>query len=216
MEDTVDLARPRERAAARGVEHLRDSELCTLLIGTGSRGRPVTTVATDVVALLDRSNGVPNRSELEAVEGLGPAKTSAILAAFEIARRVLLPSHRRIRMPVDLLPLVQHFIDRPQEYFLSVSLNGAHEVIALRVVSIGLVNRTVVHPREVFAPAITDRATAVMVAHNHPSGSLEPSGEDFEVTRRLVAAGQTIGIPVLDHIIFSANGYYSFLERGEL
>ncbi len=212
----TDVARPRERAIARGVEALADSELCSLLIGTGSRRRPVEQVAGEVVSLLDRESGVPSRRELEAIEGLGPAKASAILAAFEIARRVLLPSRRKIRMPVDILPLVERFVDRPQEYFLAASLNGAHEVTSVRVVTVGLVNRTVVHPREVFAPAIEGRAAAVMVAHNHPSGCLEPSPEDEEVTRRLCAAGRTLGIPLLDHIIFSAFGYYSFLEQGKL
>ena len=214
LANQIDVDRPRERAAVCGVHALRDAELLSLLIGSGTRGRPVERVAHEVVALLDRTNGVPDRSQLEGVTGLGPAKVSTILAAFEIARRVLLPSRRKIRMPIDLLPLVERYVDRPQEYFLVASLNGAHEVIALRVVTVGLVNRTVVHPREVFAPAIADRAAAVMAAHNHPSGNLDPSDEDLEVTRRLVESGRTIGIPLLAHTIYSANGDYSVLERG--
>jgi len=121
-----------------------------------------------------------------------------------------------VRAPSDILPVVERFAERRQECFLSISLNGAHEITATRIVTVGLVNRTVVHPREVFADPITDRAAAVIVAHNHPSGSLEPSAEDSEVTRRLVSAGQLLGIPVLDHIIFSSRGYYSFLEHNEL
>lgn len=101
-----------------------------------------------------------------------------------------------------------------QEHFLCISLNGGHEVIAVRTVSVGLVNKTQVHPREVFADPITDRASAIIVAHNHPAGSLEPSREDITVTQQLKSAGQTLGIQLLDHIIFNHRGYYSFLENG--
>lgn len=97
-----------------------------------------------------------------------------------------------------------------------MSLNGASEVIATRVVSVGLVNKVQVHPREVFADPITDRATAVIVAHNHPSGSLVPSQEDVDVTRLLKDAGDTLGIKLIDHIIFSRRGYFSFLENGQM
>lgn len=207
---------PREQLQRAGVEGLHDEELVALLIGNGVAGRPVDLVSRDVVSLIDRSNGPPSSAELREVGGLGPAKAAGIAAAFELGRRVLCPGRRKVRSPADILPVVDRFIDRPQECFLSVSLNGAHEITAARVVTVGLVNRTVVHPREVFADPLAERAAAVIVAHNHPSGSLEPSAEDVEVTRRLVAAGQLLGIPVLDHVIFSARGYYSFLEHDEL
>jgi DNA repair protein RadC len=113
-------------------------------------------------------------------------------------------------------PWVRHYGDRRQEHFLCISLNGANEVITTRVVSVGLVNKTQVHPREVFAEPITDRASAVILAHNHPSGNLSPSKEDLQITRQLKEAGETLGITVLDHIIFSQKGHYSFLEQGEL
>jgi DNA repair protein RadC len=92
----------------------------------------------------------------------------------ELGRRVVAPRNYRIRQPGDAVPLLQHYADRPQEHFLTVTLNGAHEVTAIRVVSVGLVNRTLVHPREVFADAVTDRATAIICAHNHPSGNVHP------------------------------------------
>ena len=120
-----------------------------------------------------------------------------------------------ISFPPDVLPLIRHYADRKQEHFLCISLNGAKEVIATRTVSVGLVNKTQVHPREVFADPITDRASAVIVAHNHPSGALTPSKEDFEVTRQLKKAGETLGIRLLDHIIFNHNSYYNFLENGD-
>jgi DNA repair protein RadC len=106
--------------------------------------------------------------------------------------------------------------DRKQEHFLCISLNGAYEVIAVRTVSVGLVNKTQVHPREVFADPLTDRATAIIVAHNHPTGNLTPSKEDIAITRQLKSAGEILGIKLLDHIIFSHKGYYSFMENNEL
>lgn len=207
---------PREHLHDAGVEALSDEELLALLLGSGIPGRPVGAVARDVVALLDRVSRAPDAEALQSVAGLGPAKAATIAAAFELGRRVLCPGRRKVRSPADILPVVERFTERRQECFLSLSLNGAHEITAARVVTVGLVNRTVVHPREVFADPIVDRAAAVVLAHNHPSGSLEPSAEDHEVTRRLVSAGQLLGIPVLDHVIFSSRGYYSFLEHDGL
>ena len=117
---------------------------------------------------------------------------------------------------MDVLPLVTHWADRPQEYFLVLSLNGAHEVIRLRVVSQGILDRTIVHPREVFVHPLSDRAAAVICAHNHPSGNTEPSQEDRDLTRRLREAGELLGIPMLDHVVFTQEGYYSFLEHNAL
>jgi DNA repair protein RadC len=134
----------------------------------------------------------------------------------EFSRHRIRPEGLRISFPPDVLPLIQHYADRKQEHFLCVSLNGANEVIASRVVSVGLVNKTQVHPREVFADPITDRASAIIVAHNHTAGGLTPSKEDIEVTKQLKAAGATLGIKLLDHIIFNHKGHYSFLEHGEI
>jgi DNA repair protein RadC len=207
---------PRERLLHSGVTSLRDHELVALLIGNGVAGKPVRSVSHDVVSMIDRDNGPPRLDDLLSISGLGPAKSATIAAAFELGRRVLCPGRRRVRSPADILPVVDHYVDRRQECFLSISLNGAHEIVATRVVTVGLVNRTVVHPREVFADPLTDRAAAIMLAHNHPSGNLEPSAEDTEVTRRLVSAGQLLGIPVLDHVIFGDTGFYSFLEHDAL
>ena len=114
------------------------------------------------------------------------------------------------------MPLVSHLADRKQEHFICISLNGAHEVIASRVITIGLVNATQVHPREVFCDPICDRASAVIVAHNHPSGQLEPSNADRLVTKNLKEAGELLGIRLLDHVIFSSAGFYSFADKAEL
>lgn len=117
--------------------------------------------------------------------------------------------------PATIWESIKHYGLEKQEYFIVVMLDGAHNIIKHVVVTMGLVNRTLVHPREVFAPALIERATAIVIAHNHPSGNLEPSADDLEATLRLKKAGQLLGIEVLDHIVFSACGFHSMLESGE-
>ncbi len=208
--------RPRERLLASGPAHLSDSELLAILIGCGTKGTPLGQIAAEVVALLDRQVDSIQLRDLMAIRGMGATKATQIAAALEFARRRLCPGSKKISYPADVVPIIAHYADRSQEHFLCLSLNGAHEVMSLRVVSIGLLNRTIVHPREVFADPLKERAAAVIVAHNHPSGSVEPSAEDREVTRRLKEAGETLGIELLDHIVFSTRGYYSFLEHSEI
>jgi len=207
---------PRELLIMHGASYLSDRQLLAILIGWGTREKRVDKLAEEVLKLIDSKKGVVDIEDLICIRGIGFAKAATIAAAFEFSRRKLCPGNKKISFPQDVLPLVAHYADRRQEYFLCLSLNGAHEVIAVRVVSMGLVNRTIVHPREVFADPLTDRAASVVVAHNHPSGRVEPSTEDRDITERLKEAGNTLGIQVLDHIIFSAKGYYSFLEHGEL
>jgi DNA repair protein RadC len=207
---------PREKAFQYGISVLSDSELLKILIGSGQKGRPVEKIAGDLLVLLDGEQDFPEMRTMMAVKGVGMARSTLIAAALEFSRRRYLSGGKKITQPGDVYPLLLHMADRPQEYFFSLSLNGAHEHIKTRQVSQGLVNRTVVHPREVFAGPLQDRSAAVVVAHNHPSGNLEPSREDREITRRLKDAGEILGIPVLDHIIFSSRGFFSFLEEGLL
>ena len=207
--------RPREKLQQKGAEALSDVELLAILLGRGVEGHDVISVAARVLKVLDNNKEKPDIEELKKIEGVGLAKAALIAAALEFARRRIRPEGLRISFPADILPLIQHYADRKQEHFICISINGANEVIASRVVSVGLVNRTQVHPREVFADPITDRASAIIVAHNHPSGGLTPSKEDIEITKQLKSAGETLGIPLLDHIIFNHKGYYSFLEKGD-
>jgi DNA repair protein RadC len=195
---------------------LSDLELLAILLGSGTRDSDVLTVAGRILKAIDGGKDQVSLDKLQEIEGVGPAKAALIAAALEFARRRIRPEGLRIFFPPDALPLIRHFADRRQEHFICVSLNGANEVIATRVVSVGLVDKTQVHPREVFADPITDRASAVIAAHNHPSGSLEPSREDHDITARLKSAGEILGIRLLDHIIFNQKGYYSFLEKGLL
>ena len=169
-----------------------------------------------VVALRSTNRPAPAPSP-SAADGPAPAgATDASTAAIEFARRRIKPEGAKIVTPADILLHVRHYADRKQEHFLCASINGANEILNIRVVSIGLIDRTHVHPREVFADALSDRASAIIVAHNHPSGGLEPSVADNKVTEQLKAAGQIIGITLLDHVIFDRTGYYSFLEAGRL
>ena len=122
----------------------------------------------------------------------------------------------KITGPEDIyLPLLK-YRNKKREYFIVITLDGAHQIIKQRVVSIGMVNRTLTHPREVFRNAISDNAVAIIVAHNHPSGNSEPSRDDDLLTERLTAAGKIIGIEVLDHVIITRTGNYSYLENGKL
>jgi len=208
--------RPREKLQSKGSGALSDEELVAILLGFGIKGHDVMTVAKRIVRLVDDHHGRPHVADLQRLEGVGPAKATVIAAALEFARRRIRPEGLKVKTPMDVLPLLRHYADRKQEHFLCISLNGANEVIKTRVVSVGLVNKTQVHPREVFADPITDRASAVILAHNHPSSDLTPSKEDVLITRQLKEAGETLGITLLDHIIFSQKGHYSFLENNEL
>ncbi|MBI5846620.1 MAG: DNA repair protein RadC [Nitrospirae bacterium] len=207
--------RPREKLQQKGAEALSDVELMAILLGSGTKGHDVMKVSGRILKVLDGNPNQLSLEELQKIEGVGLAKATLIAASLEFARRRIRPEGLRISTPADVLPLIQHYADRKQEHFICISINGANEVIKSRIVSVGLVNKTQVHPREVFADPITDRASAIIVAHNHPAGSLEPSAEDKEITEQLKAAGETLGIRLLDHIIFNQKGYYSFLEKGE-
>ncbi|MBU0928390.1 MAG: DNA repair protein RadC [Spirochaetes bacterium] len=204
----------RERLAASGTPSVADFELVAAILGTGSRGKDVRALAEELLATVDCSAGVPSVRELSAIPGVGSAQACRIAAALELGKRFFGVRERRVGGPEDAWQLVRHFDDRKQERFLCCTLNGAHDLIAVRVVTVGLVNRTIVHPREVFCEAVSDRACAVLVAHNHPSGRLEPSPEDKDITERLKSAGDILGIPLLDHIVFSRDGYISLMERG--
>ena len=204
--------RPRERLLREGPEKLSDKELLSILLNTGIKGKNVGILAEELLNRLDRNNGIPSCKELVKIAGLGESKAATIAAMLEFGRRRWGIRERRIHSPDDVYNLINHYADRRQERFLCISLNGAHEVLAIRVVTVGLVNKTIVHPREVFSDPLQDRASAICVAHNHPSGKLEPSGEDDDITRQLRGAAEILGINFLDHIIFSAEGYYSYSQ----
>jgi DNA repair protein RadC len=208
--------RPREKLLRKGAAALSDQELLAVLIGKGAPGMDVMTLAAKLARVIDEKGLDVKAEDLSQFAGVGAAKATLILAAIEFARRRIKPEGAKIITPADLLPHVRHYADRKQEHFLCASINGANEILNIRVVSIGLIDRSPVHPREVFADALIDRASAVIVAHNHPSGGVEPSPSDIVITAQLKAAGAIVGIDLLDHIIFNRMGYFSFLEAGTL
>ena len=216
IHDIPEADRPREKLLRKGARALSDQELLAILLGMGTPGMDVMTLSAKLARLIDEKGLEVTAADLSQFAGVGDAKATLILAAIEFVRRRVKPEGAIIETPADLLPHIRHYADRKQEHFLCASINGANEILNIRVVSIGLIDRSPVHPREVFADALSDRASAVIVAHNHPSGTLEPSPCDIEVTAQLKAAGAIVGIALLDHIVFNRTGYFSFLEEGRL
>jgi len=208
--------RPREKLLAKGAAALSDQELLAVLLGSGSTSIDVMTLAEKLTTVVDEKGLSLRAEDLKQFGAVGDAKATLILAAIEFARRRIKPEGTRIETPAEILPLVRHYADRKQEHFLCATVNGANEVLNVRVISIGLIDRSPVHPREVFADAVTDRASGIIVAHNHPAGGLDPSPADVEITRQLKQAGEIVGIVLLDHIIFNRTNYFSFLESGRL
>ena len=208
--------RPREKLLKRGASVLSDQELLAIVLSKGSKKTDVLSLSKKIVKIIDEKGLSFTAHDLMEIDGIGNAKATTIAAAFEFVRRRIKPEGLKIKFPADVLPLIQHYADRKQEHFLCISINGANEVMNVRVVSIGLVNKSQVHPREVFADVISERASAVIVAHNHPQGELKPSNEDIQVTKQLKEAAKTLGLSLLDHIIFNTKGYFSFAEHDEL
>jgi len=134
---------------------------------------------------------------------------------YEIVSERRSPSYK-VSCPEDVYKALSRYARARTERFLCATLSGSHDLIAVRIITVGLVNRTIVHPREVYLTAIKDNAVAIIVAHNHPSGHLEPSPEDIEITNRLRSAGEILGISMLDHLVISKNGFLSFVQRGFL
>jgi DNA repair protein RadC len=213
---------PRERLDALGSSVLSDAELIALLLRTGNRGSNALAVATD---LLDRHGGLQGLSrvsgdELGRSQGIGPAKSASLRAALEIGRRLAgrrLRAGALIRSPSDVY---HHFHpnlrDAKQEHFLVILLDARHRVLRSEMISQGTLTASLVHPREVFRPALRNAAAALVLVHNHPSGDPTPSAEDREVTARLASAGEILGVRVLDHIVVAERGFCSLREQGEL
>lgn len=196
----------------RGPSALEDGELIAVLLGSGSTENTVLHLARHLKKEIRNKAESLSLEDLLDYDGIGLAKASRILAGLELFRRILKDDGRVIESVEDALPLLEFIRNKRQEYFVCISLNGAHEVIENRVVTKGLVNKTQVHPREVFAPVLEDRATAVIFAHNHPSGSLEIGGKDRKLTEKLMEAADLLGIEVLDHLILAGSKYTSIVN----
>jgi DNA repair protein RadC len=216
MRDVPTADRPREKLAKKGAAALSETELVEAIIGRGTIHRDVRAVARDICDEIHKNGRLPSYENIRDINGVGPTKAAQVMACFELGRRHYDRRNalRHITTPQDVLPMVDDLRGHRQEHFACIWLNGAGELLGKRVITVGLVNHSLVHPREVFAEAITDRAASIICVHNHPSGSLEPSSQDIAITRQLRDAGTTLGIPVLDHIIVTKNGYCSLKEKG--
>lgn len=194
--------RPREKLAKKGPAALSDYELLMAIIGSGNAQADVTKIARDVHKIIKAKGSELAYDDLLAVKSLGPARITQIMAGFELWRRQFEVSDRPIidssEKATELLADIRN---KKQEYFVVITLDGGNRLIAKRVVTIGTLTASLIHPREVLADAITDRAASVIIAHNHPSGNLDPSQADLDTTARLHAAAELLGINLVDHII---------------
>ncbi len=211
------IDKPREKLDKLGEKALKDYELMAILLGTGIKGKDVITLAKELIKLLNNNFETLNLEKLLSIHGLGKAKASQILSAIELSKRYLIQSnHKRISSSEDVYKELQAYKYKQQEYFLALYLDGANHLIDTHIITIGTLNQSLVHPREVFSYAIEKRCASIIVAHNHPSGILKPSYEDISVTKRLQESAKILGIELLDHIIFTKNGFYSLQEEGIL
>lgn len=203
----------RESALKHGMSFPFDEDLICLILGSGSKFMSVEVMARKIIETLDSSNSDDVVKNLLSLKGVGQGKALAIAAALELGRRRSCHLKAPVRNPLDVLPFLRNYAINRKEHFLAVNLNGSHEIINIHVVTVGIVNRVMVHPREVFEEAIKVNAAAVILCHNHPSGNCNPSDEDIETTRILLEASYILGITVLDHLIIDYENYFSFVEH---
>lgn len=210
IRDIAKSDRPREKLHAKGAVALSDFELLQALIGSGNKQADVSVIAKATQKLLQKHGADITYEQLQQVTGLGPARITEILAAFELSKRYLINSEQPIiDSPEKAVQQLSDIRDKKQEHFVVMTLDGANRLIAKRVITIGTLTASLVHPREVFADAITDRAASIIVAHNHPSGILTASKADLEVANRLKQSAELFGIALIDHIIVTKAAFQS-------
>ena len=214
---------PRERLIERGASALSDAELLAILLRTGRAGQNVLELAHGIVARF-REMGLSAilampAAEFARIPGIGMAKAATVLAALELGRRAQQTAQRRprIRAAADIYELLRSRCHgQKREHFLVLPLTSKNEVLMVADISVGTLTHTLVHPREVYEPAIRCGAAHIILAHNHPSGDPAPSAEDHRLTRTLKEAGALLGIPVTDHVILGSDAFFSFSEEGML
>lgn len=212
--------RPRERLLRLGAEALSSQEVLALLLGRGTKGESVMLTAQKLLTQFGNLKNIASASveELTRIAGIGTAKASQIKAAFELSRRLEEPPDRALKItvksPQDILKPVRSLLKgKKKEHFLVLSLDTRNHLVGIHKVSIGSLDCSIVHPREVFKEAIADSAASVIFVHNHPSGDPTPSSDDIQLTKRLTEAGEILGIEVLDHIVVCDEDYLSMKAR---
>ncbi len=214
--------RPRERLMQYGAASLSDAELLAILIRTGTTSDTAVQIAERLLVKLGGLHELPRKSleELTVIPGLGPAKAVTVMSAMELAKRIstrLRTGQPAVSSPADAAALVMEDLrHRMKEHFQVLLLDTKNKVVGIEEVSVGSLNASLIHPREVFRPAIRKACACIILVHNHPSGDPTPSREDLEVTRRLCEAGRLVGIEVLDHVVIGDGRYISLKEKGLL
>lgn len=220
VRDLPRMERPRERLQKFGPEALSAQELLALVIGRGIPKKSVMNIAQELLARFGNVKAISQATieELSQIKGIGLAKAAQIKACFELGKREDLEPeiiNFDIKNPESVVRAIRASIkDKAKEHFKLILLNPRNKIIGISTISIGTLNASLVHPREVFKDAITHSAASVVLAHNHPSGDPEPSDDDLTITKRLIEAGKILGIEVKDHIIIAKNGFLSFKEKG--
>lgn len=208
----VDL--PREKLAKYGSDKLKDYELLAILLGSGIKGLNVLELSKKILKNVEKI-GIKNITlkDLLEIKGLGKAKASQVFALFELGKRLNSENKIEILSAQDVWKLCSDVCESKKEHFLAFYLDTQNRLIERQIISIGTLNSSLVHPREVFEPAIALHSASIIITHNHPSGDLAPSLEDKEITKRLIEAGKILGIEVTDHIILSKSEYLSFKQK---
>lgn len=204
----------RELTVANGLSYPSDEELLMLILSKGTQNMPVEKLARECLKVINGSTMENIVEKLKSINGVGEAKALSLAAALELGRRRFGILRAVINNPWDVVPYLKHISIESTERFVCVSVNGAHEIMNVRTVSIGTTNRTLVHPREVLAEPVSEHAAGIICCHNHPYGPCLPSSADLETTKVLLKASAMLGISFLDHIILSKDGFFSFLSHG--
>jgi len=206
--------RPREKMWIQGADSLNNAELLAVILGKGGKNKDVLTLAYEIIHYLETTSKDIKLNDLLNIKGIGKSKACQVLASIEFSKRFFTKTKAHyIKRPGDAIPLLASLKKSIQEEFVVLTLDSASKVINIHFITKGLVNENQVHPRETFCPAIQDRAVAILLAHNHPSGSLVPSLADRYTTKRMVEVSKTMGISIVDHLILSSQGFVSLREE---
>jgi len=218
IHDLPRIERPREKLLKYGAGRLSAIELLAVLLGTGRKGESVLLVAKKLLKVIpfEKFSSLTS-NEFRNISGIGPAKTCELLASIELGKRLFQDKKVAISQllnPKGVFDSLKEISQSKKEHFVVFFLDSRNQEIHREIISVGTINASLVHPREVFEPAVKYLAVQVILAHNHPSGTLEPSEDDLTVNKRLVETGKLLGIEVLDHIIVTKDGFLSFKEKG--
>jgi DNA repair protein RadC len=211
-----EFERPREKIVLKGVQALSSEELIMVILGRGVKGVSINKLAESVLKLIEKNKDSLTIEHLESIKGIGQAKATQILASFELTKRYLLKPEKRISNSEDIVRLVEDIRISKQEHFITITLTGSSTVIEKRTVFKGTIDYSIIHPREIFADALTDRAAGIVFVHNHPTDTSEPSEDDIQITKQLCETAKLLGIKVIDHIIVNKDDYFSFQKKGLL